>query len=159
MNDISVVVPVYREQASIAPFIRRICPVLGSLTDKYEIIFCLDPSPDDTEGEILSFMNLNERIRLVVMSRRFGQPAATIAGINLSHAKCCIVIDVDLQDPPELIIELYKKMAEGYEVVYAKRRTREGETLLKRAIAHFGYALINKLSDVQIPEIPGTLES
>lgn len=155
MSDISVIVPVYKEEGSISPFLSRIVPVLESLVDEYEILFCLDPSPDNTEDVILSFMNANHSIKLVVMSRKFGQAAATMAGISLSKGKSCVVIDVDLQDPPELISELYKKMKEGFEVVYAKRRTRAGETLIKKVIAYFGYALINKLSDVHIPRNTG----
>ncbi len=155
MNDISVVVPVYKEEGGILPFLDRTVPVLRALTEKYEIIFCLDPSPDNTENEILNLIKSNDKLRLVVMSRRFGQPAATMAGIFMCNAKSCVVIDVDLQDPPELIEQLYSKMTEGFEVVYAKRRTRKGETFLKKIIAYFGYTLINKLSDVQIPRNTG----
>lgn len=155
MNDISIVVPVYKEEGSISPFLNRILPVLEGLTDHFEIIFCLDPSPDNTESEILSAINSNDKLKLIVMSRRFGQPAATIAGISLCNGNACVVIDVDLQDPPEIISSLYKKLLEGYEVVYAKRRARDGETFLKKMIAYIGYALINKLSDIQIPRNTG----
>lgn len=91
----------------------------------------------------------------MVFSRRFGQPAATMAGILSCTGDACVVIDVDLQDQPELIESMYAKLAEGYEVVYAKRRSRKGETLLKRIISHFGYSLINRFSDVQIPRNTG----
>jgi polyisoprenyl-phosphate glycosyltransferase len=152
---ISIVVPVYREEGNINPFLERIEPVMDRLGVDYEILFCLDPSPDQTEEVIAAQIERNSRIRLIVFSRRFGQPAATMAGILMSTGETCAVIDVDLQDPPELIADLYAKMQEGYEVVYARRRSRKGETLAKRVISHFGYYAINKLSDVEIPRNTG----
>jgi dolichol-phosphate mannosyltransferase len=89
------------------------------------------------------------------MSRRFGQPAATMAGILNCRGEACVAIDVDLQDPPELILDMYAKMLQGYDVVYAKRRSREGETLLKRAVSNLGYKLINIISEVRIPRNTG----
>ena len=123
---------------------------------KYEILFTLDPSPDDTEAVIEKEIHRNSRIKLMVFSRRFGQPAATIAGILSCKGKTCVVIDVDLQDPPELIQTMYEKLHhENVEVVYAKRRSRKGETLLKRLIAFLGYKAINTLSDIKIPRNTG----
>ena len=121
----------------------------------YEIVFALDPSPDRTEDVIFQEIDRNPRIKLLVFSRRFWQPAATMAGILSCTGKTCVVIDVDLQDQPELIEQLHAKLHEGYEVVYAKRRSRKGETLVKRLISYFGYAAINRLSDVQIPRNTG----
>jgi len=153
--DLSIVVPVYKEEANIQPFLKRVESVLTNLELTHEIIFCLDPSPDMTEEIILKEINRNPNIKLLVFSRRFGQPAATMAGILTCRGKTCVVIDVDLQDQPELIEQLHAKLAEGYEVVYAKRRSRKGETLIKRIISYFGYAVINRLSDVQIPRNTG----
>ncbi|PPK74146.1 dolichol-phosphate mannosyltransferase [Methylobacter tundripaludum] len=152
---ISIVVPVYKEEANIRPFLERTEAVMANMGVSYEIIFALDPSPDNTEGVILEEINRNPSIKLLVFSRRFGQPAATMAGILSCTGETCLVIDVDLQDQPELIEPLYAKLAEGYEVVYAKRRSRKGETLVKRIISHLGYSVINKLSDVQIPRNTG----
>jgi len=152
---ISVVVPVYREETNIQPFLKRTELVLERLDYPYEILFCLDPSPDKTEQIILNEIKRNESIRLIKFSRRFGQPAATMAGIDLCKGEVCIVIDVDLQDPPELIEEMLSKWREGYKVVYAKRRSRKGETFLKTWISHFGYRVINKISDVSIPSDTG----
>ena len=121
----------------------------------YEIIFALDPSPDRTEEVILEEINRNPSIKLMVFSRRFGQPAATMAGILTCSGETCVAIDVDLQDQPELIEQMYAKLSEGFEVVYAKRRSRKGETLIKRIISYVGYSAINKLSDVQIPRNTG----
>jgi glycosyltransferase involved in cell wall biosynthesis len=152
---LSIVVPVYKEAGNIRPFLQRTEAVLAKMNVSYEIIFALDPSPDDTEAVILQEIDRNPAIKLILFSRRFGQPAATMAGIlNCTGAKC-VVIDVDLQDQPELIEKLYNKMEEGYEVVYAMRISREGETLVKRAVSSFGYSVINRLSDVQIPRNTG----
>ena len=153
---LSVVVPVYKEENSIKPFLARIEPVCQKIAgDSYEIIFSLDPSPDKTEDVIMAEIQRNPHIRLLVFSRRFGQPAATMAGILSSQGQHCVAIDVDLQDPPELIEPMFQKLGEGFEVVYAQRRTREGETWVKKTIAEFGYAVINKLSDVKIPRNTG----
>lgn len=152
---LSIIVPVYKEEENIINFLSRTENVLKKGTEKYEIIFCLDPSPDKTEEIILNEINRNERIRLIKFSRRFGQPAATMAGIHYCNGDACVVIDVDLQDPPELIIPMIEKWEEGYKVVYAKRRSRKGETLVKKAITRFGYKLINKISDVDIPPNTG----
>lgn len=152
---ISVVVPVYKEEANIKPFLHRMEAILNKIGVPYEIIFCLDPSPDKTEDVVQQEINRNPNIKLVVFSRRFGQPAATMAGILLCKGETCVVIDVDLQDPPELIEEMYKKLQDGYDVVYAKRRSRQGETLIKRLVAYFGYKVIAKLSEVKIPANTG----
>lgn len=155
MIKISVVVPVYKEEASISPFLKRTEEVFQKLGETYEIIFALDPSADNTEGVILKEINRNPNIKLLVFSRRFGQPAATMAGIFACAGESCVVIDVDLQDQPELIEQMYAKLNQGYEVVYAKRRSRKGETLVKRIISQVGYTIINKFSDVQIPRNTG----
>jgi glycosyltransferase involved in cell wall biosynthesis len=153
--DISIVVPVYKEELNVTPFLERLLPVVDKITIFYEVIFILDPSPDKTEHIIMENSRLNSNIKLIKMSRRFGQPAATIAGLSYSTGKRVVVIDVDLQDPPELIYELNIKMDEGFDVVYATRRTREGETFLKKILAKFGYKVINSLSEVQIPKNTG----
>ena len=153
--DISVVVPVYKEATNIRPFLERVEPILAKLSQRYEIVFCLDPSPDRTEEAIQAEIQRDRRIKLVVFSRRFGQPAATMAGIALSRGAATVVIDVDLQDPPELILAMHEKLREGFDVVYAKRRSRKGETLVKRIVSYVGYSVINRLSDVEIPRNTG----
>ncbi len=153
--DLSIVVPVYKEQDNIAPFVTRCAAVMAKLGLRYEIVFALDPSPDRTEEVIQEQIQGNPHIRLVVFSRRFGQPAATLAGLFMCTGHKAVVIDVDLQDPPELIEQMLAKMVNGVEVVYATRRTREGETFIKRVVSHWGYAVINRMSDVQIPRNTG----
>jgi dolichol-phosphate mannosyltransferase len=153
--DISIVVPVYKEESNIEPFLTRIKPVLDSISPRWEILFCLDPSPDRTEELILKAGAQDPRIKLVVFSRRFGQPAAVLGGIAMCHGETCVVIDVDLQDPPELIRDLYAKYKEGFDVVYAKRRSRKGETLPKIFVSWLGYKVINRLGEVKIPRNTG----
>jgi dolichol-phosphate mannosyltransferase len=128
--------------------------VLERLGD-YEIIFALDPSPDATERVICEECASNPRIGLLVFSRRFGQPAATMAGILNCHGQWCAVIDVDLQDPPELIETMWRKAQEGFDVVTARRATREGETLIKRIITRVGYRFVNGIAEVPIPRNTG----
>jgi glycosyltransferase involved in cell wall biosynthesis len=152
--EISVVVPVYKEQESIRPFLSRIEPVLEKI-GPYEILFCLDPSSDQTEARIVEEIERNSSIGLLVFSRRFGQPSAVIAGLKSCRGRACVVIDVDLQDPPELIHDMYVQFSRGYDVVYAKRRRRQGETWVKLAVSWMGYKLINAVSDVQIPRNTG----
>lgn len=147
---ISVVVPVFNEENNIEPFLLRTVPVLARI-GTYEIIFVMDPSRDGTEAKLQEARRNNNCIKYLKLSRRFGQPAATMAGINFSNGNHVVVIDVDLQDPPEAIEELYKKAKEGYQVVYATRTTRDGETWIKKKVAKYGYKTINYLSDVEIP--------
>lgn len=148
---LSVVVPVYKEENNIHPFVERMTAVMEHLGCDYEIIFCLDPSPDRTYEVIREEIAHNDRIRMMQFSRRFGQPTATLGGIYACMGDACVVIDVDLQDPPELIEEMVSKWQEGYNVVYAQRRSRKGETLAKKIISGTGYWLINRHSEVHIP--------
>jgi dolichol-phosphate mannosyltransferase len=149
-----VVVPVYKEESSIRPFLDRLRPVLSQM-GAYEVLFCLDPCPDRTESVIVEEAERDPRIGLLAFSRRFGQPAATMAGILNCRGETCVVIDVDLQDPPELIPQLYAKLNEGYDVVTARRSSRQGETWIRKQITRMGYALINRIADVQIPRDTG----
>ena len=155
MTEISIVVPVRNEEQCIKPFLDKTVAVLNKIGKKYEIIFSLDPSSDKSEKIILNEMQSNKNIKLLVFSRRFGQPAATMAGIFNCQGSYCIIIDVDLQDPPEVIEKLYNKVTEGYEVVYAKRKSRKGETLIKKIVSSIAYYLINQLSEINIPRDTG----
>ena len=151
---ISVIVPIYNEEENLEIFVERILPVLQGI-GTYELIFCLDPSNDNTESVLELLTNKNKNIKCILFSRRFGQPVATMAGILNCSGEYCVVIDVDLQDPPELINELYEKACEGYDVVYAQRRSRDGETMIKKFISFTGYKLINQISEVAIPKNTG----
>lgn len=152
---LSVVVPVYKEEGTIGPFLARLEPVLERLGGSYEVLFCMDPSPDRTAEVIAAEIERNPRVKLIALSRRFGQPAATMAGILLCKGEVCAIIDVDLQDPPELIEPMYRELGAGYEVVCARRRSRKGETWVKRVVSAVGYRCIAMLSDVPIPPDTG----
>ena len=152
---LSVVVPVYKEEKNIPEFLRRLRPILAAVTEDYEIIFSLDPSPDRTEDVILEHRATDPRIRLLKFSRRFGQPMATLAGLQYSSGDAVIVMDVDLQDPPELVGQMVAKWREGFDVVLPQRRERTGEPWIKKAVAATGYKVINKIADVRIPPNTG----
>jgi glycosyltransferase involved in cell wall biosynthesis len=152
---LSLVVPVYREEKNIPEFVRRIRPILGPVTQDYEIIFAMDPSPDRTEEAILQERASDGRIKLLKFSRRFGQPMASLAGMQYSSGDAVIVMDVDLQDPPELVPEMVAKWREGFDVVLPQRTRRTGEPWLKKVIAETGYKVINKIADVRIPPNSG----
>lgn len=147
----SVVVPVYNEENGIQPFLDRMEKVMDELGCDYEIIFSLDPSKDRTYEVIKGNMERNKHIQLITMSRRFRQAAATMAGVLNCTGDVCVVIDVDLQDPPEVIPELVEKWQEGYDVVYAQRIDRQGETKIRKFIDLTAYRVINFLSSVEIP--------
>jgi dolichol-phosphate mannosyltransferase len=152
---LSIVVPVYREEKNVQEFIPRIRAVLGAITEDYEIIFSLDPSPDRTEDAILEHRAKDPRIKLLKFSRRFGQPMAIIAGMQYASGDAVVVMDVDLQDPPELVAEMVAQWRAGFDVVMAQRRSRQGETLLKKLVARTGYAIIKRISEVPIPPNTG----
>src|SRR5260370_1574394 len=154
-QSVSVVVPVYKEEGNIDEFMRRVRPLLNSITRNWEVIFALDPSPDRTGERILEARSEDDRIKLLEFSRRFGQPMATLAGLQYAKGEAVIVIDVDLQDPPELITAMVEKWREGYDVVYAQRRTRGGETWIKKLVSETGYKVINRIADVEIPKNTG----
>lgn len=154
-NKLSIIVPVYNEEKNIENFLGRTLQTLQKINQDYEIIFVLDPSNDNTENIILKKIQQNKKIKLILLSRRFGQPSATLAGIHNANGDRYVVIDCDLQDPPELIFDLNLKMDDGYDVVFARRRNRKGETFMKKMISKFGYNLINKISEVKIPKNVG----
>jgi polyisoprenyl-phosphate glycosyltransferase len=155
---ISLVVPVFEEEDCIEPFIDRAVPILEAI-GSYEIIFCMDPSSDRTEEIIRKEAAANIAVKLVTFSRRFGQPEATMAGILNAGGQTVVVIDVDLQDPPELIAEMHEKLIQGYDVVYAKRRSRGDNSwsakLVRNPLYYVGYKVIGALSDTDIPRNTG----
>lgn len=152
---LSIVVPVYKEEKNVPEFLRRLRAILAGVTEDYEIIFSLDPSPDRTEEVILEHRAADARIKLLKFSRRFGQPMATLAGLEYSRGDAVVVMDVDLQDPPELLHDMLAKWREGYDVVLPQRRERTGEPWIKKLVATTGYKIINKIADVQIPPNTG----
>jgi glycosyltransferase involved in cell wall biosynthesis len=152
---LSIVVPVYKEEKNVPEFLHRLRPILAGITEDYEIIFALDPSPDRTEDVILEQRGGDARVKLLKFSRRFGQPMATLAGMQYSAGDAVIVMDVDLQDPPELVHAMVAKWREGFDVVLPQRRQRTGEPWVKTLVASTGYKFINKIADVKIPPNTG----
>jgi glycosyltransferase involved in cell wall biosynthesis len=152
---LSVVVPAYNEEANVGRLYKRLTGVLEGLGVSWEVIFSVDPSTDRTEELVLDLCGRDRRIKMLRFSRRFGQPMATLAGLEAAAGDAVVVIDCDLQDPPELIADLLARWREGYDVVYAQRRTRAGETLPKRIVAALGYRVIARIGEVDIPPNTG----
>ena len=152
---LSFVIPVYNESKNILIFLQRLRVALFEQAIAYEMIFCADPSTDQTEKIILKEREKDKRIKLITFSRRVGQPMATLAGLQMSSGDAVIVMDVDMQDPPELIPQMIGKWREGFDVVIPQRRSRRGEPWLKTVVATAGYWIINKISDVPIPPNTG----
>ena len=152
---LSLVVPVYREEKNVPEFIRRVSPILSGITEDFEIIFALDPSPDRTEEVVMEERAKDARIKLLKFSRRFGQPMATLGGLRYACGDAVVVMDVDLQDPPELLTVMVDRWREGYDVVMAQRMHRTGEPWIKRLIAGTGYKVINRIAEVPIPPNTG----
>ena len=154
-HSVSVVVPAYREEANIDRVYERLRAVLDGLDVEWELIFSVDPSPDRTEELILALGERDPRVKMLRFSRRFGQPMATLAGLQYASGEAVIVMDVDLQDPPELIGEMVAKWREGYDIVLPQRRSRTGETWSKQVVNKAGYAVIDRITDVKIPKNTG----
>ena len=113
----------YNEAGNVGEFLRRLVPILEAKRRRYEIIFAADPCTDGTEDLILEAAGRQPAVKLLRFSRRFGQPTATLAGIEHAAGDAVVVMDCDLQDPPELLVEMLAKWRDGYDVVYAQRRT------------------------------------
>jgi dolichol-phosphate mannosyltransferase len=150
-----VVVPCLNEERNVGPLYDRLAATLEPTGVRWELIFSMDPSTDRTEEVIRELRARDPRVKLLKLSRRFGQPAATIAGLRMSSGDAVVAIDADLQDPPELIAEMIERWREGFDVVYAQRRSREGETLIKQIVSVIGYRVIRRIADVDIPENTG----
>ena len=153
---LSIVVPAYNEIDNVANVCTRVTEVLSDAgVEDWELIFSVDPSTDGTEDAIRRLSQQDPRVKIICFSRKVGQPAATIAGMAATSKEACIFLDCDLQDPPELISELIHGYRKGFDVVYAQRRTREGETAMKRAVSSLGYSVIGKIAEVEIPKNTG----
>lgn len=153
--EISVVVPLYNEAPNIDQLFKRLLSVLDRLNLTYEIICIDDGSRDNTLTNLIDYHQRYPEIKVIGLSRNFGKEIALTAGLDYARGKAVIPIDGDLQDPPELIGELIAKWREGYDVVYAKRRSRQGESWLKRFTADMFYRVISKMSRVPIPRNTG----
>ncbi len=152
---ISLVVPVFNEQSVLPAFHASLTQTLESLDSDCEILYVDDGSTDDSASIIGEWCRDDARIGLVELSRNFGKEVALSAGLDHARGDAVIVMDADMQDPPELIHLFIEGWREGYDVVYGKRASREGEGWLKIVSARWFYKIINRLSDVEIPEDVG----
>lgn len=153
---LSLVVPVFNEAETVALFLHAVNRVfLDQPLIALEIVFINDGSTDDTLQKLLSCQRDDARVRIVDLSRNFGKEAALTAGLQTATGRIVVPIDVDLQDPPELILEMIEKWREGYEVVLAQRVNRDSDTWAKRASATWFYRIHNKMADPQLPENVG----
>lgn len=147
----SIVVPLYNEELVIEESYRRLKEVMSSVKEQYEIIFVNDGSRDKTRDKVEEICSKDEKIKLINFSRNFGHQPAITAGMELASGHAIIVIDADLQDPPEVMLKMIEKWREGYEVVYGKRSKREGETLFKKLTATAFYRLLKSMTTIDIP--------
>jgi dolichol-phosphate mannosyltransferase len=148
---LSIVVPCYNEQESIHACHEKLTEVLSALKESYEIVYVDDGSSDQTAALLDQMHARDPHVVVVRLSRNFGHQPAVTAGLSASIGQAVVIIDADLQDPPELIPEMVKLWRSGYKVVYGIRQTRDGETPFKLWTAKAFYRLINSLSDVDIP--------
>lgn len=157
MKKISVVIPMYYEEQVAEECYERVSKVLYDLRDNYdyEILFINDGSKDNTLPILENIAKEDSKIKVISFSRNFGHQAAVTAGLKFVTGDCVVIIDADLQDPPELIPDMVKEWEKGYDVIYGKRKKRDGESAFKLFTAKAFYQTLNKLSDIEIPKDTG----
>lgn len=151
MVKFSIIAPIYNEIENIPELYRRICQVMESYGDSWELIMVDDGSTDGSIDMIRELADQDKRVRPVIFARNFGHQIALTAGLDYSRGDAVVIIDADLQDPPEIILDLIEKWQQGYEVVYAVRAEREGESWFKKTTASLFYRIINSITKVDIP--------
>lgn len=147
----SIVVPVYNEEEVIQETYRRLTEVMCSTGEAYELLFVNDGSKDKTADIIKAFCKKDDAVILLDFSRNFGHQIAITAGMDYAKGNAVVVMDADLQDPPELILAMIEKWKQGYDVVYAQRTKRKGETFLKKLTAKLFYRFLRLMTDIDIP--------
>ena len=147
----SIIVPIYNEQEVLPETNRRLTDVFKNLGEPYELIYINDGSRDNSLALIKGICDNDKNVRLISFSRNFGHMAAITAGMDFARGDAIIVIDADLQDPPEVLPEMIAEWRNGYDVVYGKRTTRKGENAFKKLTARIYYRLLRKLTNVDIP--------
>ena len=153
--EISVVAPMHNEADNLDPFFERVGRILDQAGCRWEIVCVNDGSSDDTLERLLDWHAREPRIKVIDLSRNFGKEVALTAGLDHASGAAVVPIDADLQDPPELIPEMIARWREGYDMVYATRRLRHGETAVKRTTASLFYRLLDRISEVHIPRNTG----
>ncbi len=151
----SIIAPIYNEIGNLPELYRRLRETLEKTNETWELLLVDDGSTDGSTDEIRQLAAQDERVKPVIFARNFGHQIAVTAGLDYSRGNAVVIIDSDLQDPPEVILDLIAKWKEGYEVVYAQRAEREGETWLKLVTASLFYRIIYRITDVNIPEDTG----
>ncbi|OUJ73446.1 glycosyltransferase family 2 protein [Hymenobacter crusticola] len=151
--ELSVVIPIYNEESNIGELYERLLRVLEPmpLAGGFELIFINDGSRDQSLPLLLNLASRDARVRYIDFSRNFGHQIAVTAGLDRAQGQAVVIIDADLQDPPELLPALYQKLHEGYEVVYAKRRSRQGENVAKKLTARLFYRILANITHISIP--------
>jgi dolichol-phosphate mannosyltransferase len=147
----SIIAPIFNESGNIQELYRRLRDVLDSTGESWELILIDDGSTDDSADLIRQYADQDARVKPVIFARNFGHQIAVTAGLDYSQGDAVVIIDSDLQDPPEVILDLISKWKEGYQVVYAVRAEREGESWFKLFTASLFYRLISNITDVKIP--------
>ena len=147
----SIVAPIYNELENLPELYRRVKEVMDSNGESWELILVDDGSTDGSTKKIREFAQADSRVRPIIFARNFGHQIAITAGWDYARGDATVIIDADLQDPPEVILDLAKKWKEGYEVVYAVRAEREGESWFKKLTASLFYRIIYRITDVKIP--------
>ena len=147
----SIIAPIFNEKGCFDELYRRISEVMDTTGEEWEFVMVDDGSSDGSTDLIRELAKKEKRVRPVIFARNFGHQIAVTAGLDYSRGEAAIIIDADLQDPPEVILELITKWREGYQVVYAVRSEREGETWFKKITASAFYKLIYRITDVKIP--------
>jgi dolichol-phosphate mannosyltransferase len=147
----SVVVPMFNEEESLPVLYQRIVEVMDQTGESWEFVMVDDGSSDRTTDLMRELAGKDKRVRPVIFARNFGQQSAVKAGLDFTRGDAVVVIDADLQDPPEVILQLIEKWREGYEVVYAQRTVREGETFFKKLTARMFYRIIQRITDINLP--------
>jgi dolichol-phosphate mannosyltransferase len=147
----SIIAPIFNEKGNLSELHRRVAEVMDSTGESWELILVDDGSSDSSTDMIRELAKKDKHIRPVIFARNFGHQVAVTAGLDYSRGDAVVIIDADLQDPPELILELAKKWKDGYEVVFAVRTEREGESWFKLWTASLFYRIIYRITDVKIP--------
>lgn len=148
---ISAIIPSYNEQENVGLMYERMSKVLSKISDDYEIIYVNDCSRDETLLRIKALAEKDNHVKYVSFSRNFGHQIAVSAGLDVCQGDAVVIIDGDLQDPPELIEQMYERYKEGYKVVYARRTSRDGETWFKKFTAKMFYRILASMTSIDIP--------
>jgi len=149
--ELSIIIPIFNEEKIIHELYTRLKQAANQISENHELLFINDGSRDLSLLELIALTKLDQKVKFINFSRNFGHQIAVTAGIDNCKGNAVVIIDGDLQDPPELIPELYNKYKEGFDVVYARRNQRKGESIFKKVTAKLFYRIIRKITSINIP--------